>query len=201
MISSGSIQQRVQAVFAALVLAMGLVSCAWAQTQTPEFDYPREFNERDFVLKPLVDTEQPDAAQENSTVLKGDAYRKKDAGMNPAAQTGTPVLTGQVQTLQQAMESESGRVDWYAWYLAAREYLGRTGGLQCALGTPIKFYRNGQIEAMSFSPLCQASVSGRNFPLPPKTKLDALILPVRSGEGPPASPQEIYTRIHSGTYR
>ena len=107
------------------------------------------------------------------------------------------MITGQVQTLQQAMQSESGQVDWYAWYLAARQYLGQTGGLQCALGTPIKFYRNGEIEAMSFNPICQASVLGRRFPLPPQTKLDALILPVRSGEGPPATPEEIYHRINT----
>ena len=178
------------------------------------------FSEQDYELKPLVDTSGPsekiqsngfhngtDAATEmapkpetnGAMVLKGDAHHTHAvAGMVPVSDNGPRMLTGKVQTLQEAIESESGNVDWYAWYLSARAYLGRTGGLQCALGTPIKFYRNGQIEALSFNPLCQASVAGRRFPLPPKTKLEALILPVRAGEGPPASPEEIYTRIQSG---
>lgn len=176
------------------------------------------FSEQDYELKPLVDTsgqaeapeqgfhEATDASTERvpgmgpsgSMVLKGDAHHTHDAaGMVPVSENGPRMLTGKVQTLQEAMESESGKVDWYAWYLSARDYLGRTGGLQCALGTPIKFNRSGQIEALSFNPLCQASVAGRRFPLPPKTRLEALILPVRPGEGPPASPEEIYTRIQS----
>jgi hypothetical protein len=88
-------------------------------------------------------------------------------------------------------------VDWYGWYLSAREYLSQTGGLNCALGTPIKFYKNGQIEALSFDPHCLNSVSGRHYPLPKNTQLDALILPVRPGQGPPASRQEIDSRVHS----
>jgi hypothetical protein len=198
---SRSRQSRSQVIFSALVLTMALLTCGWAQTLPPDAALSHEFNEREFVLKPLVDNLPSDSSPGNPTLLKGNAIQKNDAGMTPAGQSGTLVLTGQVQTLQQAMESESGSVDWYGWYLAARQYLERTGGLQCALGTPIKFYRQGRIEALSFNPICQASVSGRNFPLPYKTKLEALILPVRSGESPPASPQEIYTRIHARAFQ
>lgn len=107
------------------------------------------------------------------------------------------VLQGAVRTLQQAIEEERDTVDWYAWYLACRQYLSSTGGLPCPLGTPIKFYRNGHIEAQTFDTVCLQSVAGRRFALPGATRLDALILPVRHGNAPPASPQEIYSRIDS----
>jgi hypothetical protein len=157
----------------------------------------------DILLKPLVDTSQPNASQHSShTTLQGKAEQQGTVPVNNAPSANKPMmLTGKVQTLQQAIESEKDTVDWYAWYLSAREYLSQTGGLRCALGTPIKFYKNGQIEAMSFDPHCIDSVSGRHFPLPPKTQLDALILPVRPGQGPPASRQEIYSRVHALQYQ
>jgi hypothetical protein len=140
------------------------------------------------MLKPLVDTSQQP--------LHGTANRQG------ASSSYKPVvLTGTVRTLQQAIEEEKDTVDWYAWYLACREYLSSTGGLPCALGTPIKFYRNGRIEAQTFDAVCLQSVEGRRFPLPAATRLDALILPVRHGNAPPASPQEIYSRVDSLRHR
>jgi hypothetical protein len=169
------------------LLALGVFCVSWAHaTEQPQLD-------TDDMLKPLVDTRQS-----NPAPLQGSVGKQGQAS-SPARQS--LIITGKVQTLQQAIESEKDTVDWYVWYLGARSYLGRAGGLQCALGTPIKFYRNGQIEAMSFDPVCQASVAGRFFPLPPKTKLDALILPVRNGQAPPASPQELYSRINAGQRR
>lgn len=194
MMLSSSRHYRFRSILTVFVLILALSPCGWAQSLSPE-------SNNDVILKPLVDTQQFDLQPAQAPLFKGDAYQQKDAAMVPVGQSNGMVLTGKVQTLQQAIVSESGQVDWYAWYLAARQYLGSTGGLQCALGTPIKFYRNGLIEAMSFSPVCQASVAGRMFPLPSKTKLDALILPVRPGEGPPASPQEIYSRIKANNYR
>ena len=148
--------------------------------------FPPMPSDPELMLKPLVDR-------------SGDP--KDNEAEQTAPQPVSPkVITGQVKSLQQATLDERGLVDWYAWYLAAREYLGRMGGLQCALGTPIKFYRGGRIEAISFSPVCQASVAGRFFPLPAKTRLGAVILPVRAAESPPANPQEIYNRIPEHTH-
>jgi hypothetical protein len=100
-----------------------------------------------------------------------------------------------VKTYQEAATLEQD-IDWYAWYLSIRKYLDATGGLNhCVVGTPIKIYKQGRIEALSPDPLCRISVSWRHFPLPANTRLDALILPVRSGKLPPASPQELRNRI------
>jgi hypothetical protein len=153
-------------------------------------------------LRPLTDRGVFSNVGESSETLHG-AVEKQLPRLDAVTSTSKKplVLTGQVQTLQQAIESERDWVDWYSWYLACREYLARTGGLQCPLGTPIKFYRNGHVEAMSFDPACQESVQGRHFPLPSKTRLDALILPVRQGTAPPATPQELYNRIRSGPFR
>ena len=148
----------------------------------------------DILLKPLVDTSQPNTP---SSTLHGKAERQGEIPVSDSPSKPPLVLTGKVQTLQQAIESERDTVDWYAWYLSARQYLGQTGGIRCPLGTPIKFYRNGHIEALSFDPYCISSVTDRHFPLPKNTQLDALILPVRPGQGPPASRQEIYSRVQS----
>ncbi len=109
------------------------------------------------------------------------------------------VLQGSVKTLDAAIEAERGTVNWYQWYLNARDYLSRTGGLPCELGTDIKFYKSGRIEALTPDPVCRLSLNWRNFPLPPETQLDAVILPVRSGAAPPASPEELMRRIQGHT--
>jgi hypothetical protein len=149
-------------------------------------------------FKPLVDTSQvqPELEPVTLTPLEANVYKQGEKqGEIPVSNAPTKILTGKVQTLQQAIESERDVVNWYAWYLSAREYIGQTGGLRCRLGTPIKFYRSGKMEALTFDTNCIASVTGRRFPLPANTSLDALILPVRSGQGPPASRDEIYSRI------
>lgn len=156
------------------------------------------------MLKPLVDTSGDFGINDlhkpplDSKALFDNAEQAgagTDAG-TPGIPPGTKLITGKVQTLQQAMDSERDSVNWYEWYLGARDYLSRTGGLQCALGTQIKFYRDGTIEALTYDPTCRESVAGKAFALPRKTKLDALILPVRNGNAPPASPQELYSRIN-----
>lgn len=187
-------QWSFQSVFQLLLAGFLLTAFAFpvCRAESPAFD-------TDPLLKPLVDTSHSNSS---SSTLQGKAERN---GMIPVNETPAPsktlILTGKVQTLQQAIESEKDTVDWYGWYLSAREYLSQTGGLNCALGTPIKFYKNGQIEAMSFDPHCLNSVSGRHYPLPKNTQLDALILPVRPGQGPPASRQEIDSRVHSLQYQ
>lgn len=120
------------------------------------------------------------------------------AGEAPA---GKKTLTIQVKTLQDAMVAEKDFVDWYAWYLSARDYLSATGGLQCPVGTQIKFYKSGMIQAESLDPDCMASVTGKTFALPKTTKLDALLLPVRNGKEAPASPDELFSRIDSQSKR
>jgi hypothetical protein len=162
-----------------------------AQTSPPPIDY-------DKLLKPLVDTSRQSGLQDAPTnaaapSLYGQARQTQDNTPSPEHPL---VLNAKVQTLQQAIESERFLVDWYAWYLSLREYLSRSGGLHCPLGTPIKFYRNGRMEAMSDEPRCRISVATRSFLLPPQTRLDAILLPVRRGTAPPASRNELYTRIH-----
>lgn len=104
------------------------------------------------------------------------------------------VLTGSVRTLDAAIREEAD-VDWYGWYLAVRNYFQRRGGLQCEIGTPIKFFRSGHIQAESYSPSCLRSVMGKHFPLPGNSRLSAVVLPVRSGKSPPASKEELYHYI------
>lgn len=159
-------------------------------------------------FKPLVDSQHIDKTPIPAP-LRGQASRQKEyIPVNvspPEAKLDQPkpttMITGKVQTLQQAIQSERDIVDWYGWYLAARSYLAGTGGIHCELGTAIKFYRNGYIEALSNEPACLGSLMGRRFPLPAKTRLDALILPVRSGSGPAASREEIYSRIQGLQYQ
>lgn len=118
------------------------------------------------------------------------------APVNASSQKIT--LTGKVQTLQDAIASETD-VNWYAWYLACRAYLSQSGGLHCSIGTEIKFFRNGRMMPLTSDPVCLASATGRRFPLPQQTQLDALILPVRNGKAPPVSRDELYDRIQSNS--
>lgn len=208
MISLSLKQVCVRVGLVAMLLGAFSLPLVWAQSVPPPPSDP------ELMLKPLVDNRQYDTEPQPSNLLEGNVLRRMEpASLVPnngsfqsvgtsgsASPSGTTVLTGQVQTLQQAIVSENS-VDWYAWYLSARDYLGRMGGLQCPLGTPIKFYRNGRIEALTFNPLCQASVAGRVFPLPQKTHLEAVVLPVRPGEGPPASRDEIYSRVNGTGFR
>jgi hypothetical protein len=174
----------VMPVWVALIgLCMGIVSpvfSAYGQLDTDE------------ILKPLVDTR----SQSNSSQpIQGNVY-KEQSGFPSQQPKGEPMLKIQVKTYQEAVILEKNTVDWYAWYLAVRSYLNQTGGLNdCVLGTPIKIYKQGRIEALSPDPICRVSVGWRKFPLPRNTQLDALILPVRSGKLPPASPDELQNRI------
>lgn len=157
--------------------------------------------ETDALLKPLVDTSQPEpSSTQKLAPLEGRAERYGQVPVSDSPASQTKLITGKVQTLQQAIESERGIVDWYVWYLSAREYISRSGGLRCSLGTPIKFFRNGRIEALTFDTACIGSVLGKRFPLPENTRLDALILPVRPGHGPPTSESEIYSRVRTKFY-
>ena len=107
------------------------------------------------------------------------------------------VLRGNVTTLDDAIVQEKETVNWYGWYLSCRQYLGENGGLSCPLGTMIRFNKNGVTQAMSQDPACIISAAQKYFPLPPNTKLTAILLPVRSGQKPPASPQELLQQIRN----
>lgn len=162
--------------------------------------------ETDELLKPLTPGPSYNANPSEATPLQGSAKKQQPQTQSvwkPSVTSTQPTaLKIQIKTYQEAVVAERGRVDWYAWYLAAREYLAATGGLnRCMVGTPIKFYKEGRIEAMSPDPFCQMSVKWRRFPLPSNTQLDALILPVRPGKLPPASPAEIQQRIQSNKTR
>lgn len=176
------------------LIGLTVISLAYGASFQPEM-------ETDELLKPLVDTSQSEnTSAQKLAPLEGRAERYGQVPVNDAPASQTKLITGKVQTLQQAIESEKDIVDWYAWYLSAREYISRSGGLRCSLGTPIKFFRNGKIEALTFDTACIGSVLGKRFPLPASTRLDALILPVRPGHGPPASETEIYSRVRTKYY-
>ncbi|MEB3287902.1 MAG: hypothetical protein VKJ04_10405 [Vampirovibrionales bacterium] len=108
-------------------------------------------------------------------------------------------IQASVQTLEAAIQSEKDVVDWYAWYLSARKYIASRGGIACPAGTMLKFPKKGFVEVkMSpwdpVEPRCVMSIQGMYFPLPEKTRLEAVLLPVRSSLLPPAPPSEIYQR-------
>ena len=105
---------------------------------------------------------------------------------------GKITLQSSVKNLSDAIRDEQGRVDWYGWYMNARNIIANNGGIQCALGTPIRFHRNGQVKAVSYDPRCQISVSTLSVPLPRETSIDVIILPTRRGSAPPNSPEELY---------
>jgi hypothetical protein len=110
-------------------------------------------------------------------------------------QTQPPVLTGEV-SVESAMVMEQD-VDWYAWYLAARRHVAEHGGFSdCPLGTMIRFHKNGYVEALSNKPACRFSAALKRFPLPADSRLKAILLPVRSGKLPPASPTELYQHLN-----
>jgi hypothetical protein len=108
------------------------------------------------------------------------------------------ILKGNVTTLDSALIQEKGLVDWYGWYMSCREYLIYSGGFRCPIGTMIRFNRNGQMTALTNDFACRVSVAQKLFPLPRQTKLDAILLPVRSAKAPPASPEELYQRLKGG---
>ena len=97
----------------------------------------------------------------------------KQSVQSQPQQSKSVTLKGSVTTLDVAIEKERDTVNWYGWYLKAREYLSLTGGLQCPLGTGIIFHKDGTIEAQSFADPCLRSVALKRFPLPKKTSLSA----------------------------
>lgn len=109
-------------------------------------------------------------------------------------ESGKFIIKGSIQTLEAAIDAEKGSVDWYGWYLEAREHITKRGGLACQAGTLLTFRRNGQVQAKTLDPKCLLSIEKIHFPLPETTALDAVVLPVRSGALPPAPPSEIYQR-------
>lgn len=118
----------------------------------------------------------------------------EDPSIRPARPSQPKVIKGSVSTLEAAIEEEGETIDWYAWYLSAREYLKLTGGFQCPLRTEIRFYRTGRITAVSNDPFCARSAAIKHFPLPEGTKVKVLILPVRSPLEDPATRDEILRR-------
>jgi hypothetical protein len=147
-------------------------------------------------LKPLVDHSH-DAPLPNPPGFHDASYTNATQREKPKSSTSQKpfILSGRIESLENAIQIEHGEVDWYNWYLSARAYLSKLGGLDCLPGTPIKFYRNGIMEVQTPDMLCQNSVIGKCFPLPQMTHLDAIILPVRRGVIPPASRDELYNHI------
>jgi len=103
-------------------------------------------------------------------------------------------LEGRIQSGKQA-------IDWYGWYLSARESITERGGLQCKLGTLIRINKAGLFQASSPDPDCQKSVARQWFPLPQNSHIPVIILPVRSGAWQPMSEQELLRRVDQGIYK
>jgi len=121
--------------------------------------------------------------------LKGQVDKQGEKPGNVTLQAG-------VSRLDAAIEQEQD-VDWYKWYLMARDYIYRSGGIDCPLGTNIIFNKDGRMQAESPFAYCQYSVGVMRFPLPKNTRLSAVILPTRPGKAPPASPEELIKRIRN----
>lgn len=124
--------------------------------------------------------------------------KQTSATGNAQASPQKLILKGSVQTIEAAIQAEKATVDWYGWYMDARGYLAATGGLPCAVGTPIKFYKDGRIAPQTEDLICLLSVQNRSYPLPKNTQLSAVILPVRGGKEAPATPDEILRRTNGG---
>lgn len=131
---------------------------------------------------------------QNKPTIHGNTQENRNPAHSGTFSTGgsRTVLKGNITTLDTALVQEKDTVDWYGWYMACREYLLATGGLNCSIGALIRFNRNGQMTSLTPEPGCMMSVARKRFPLPPETKLDAIILPVRSGKARPATPEELY---------
>jgi hypothetical protein len=114
---------------------------------------------------------------------------------NPKTPSPKITLKGNITTLDTALIQEADTVDWYGWYMACRKYLILTGGIQCPVGTKIRFNKGGLMTPYSNDTDCIQSVLSKRFPLPTNTKLEGVILPVRSSRVPPASPQELYNLL------
>ncbi|MBX2860106.1 MAG: hypothetical protein KTR14_02655 [Vampirovibrio sp.] len=135
-------------------------------------------------------------AHQNNSISPSQTYEEK------APETSKKqVLQGGISTLQGAIEQEAGLVDWYGWYLKVRAYLRSTGGFQCSVGTPIRFYKGGKVEAKSSSLACVRSAAIKYFPLPKETKLKAVVFPVRGPKMPAATPEEVEYRVNRKKYR
>lgn len=109
------------------------------------------------------------------------------------------VLQGGVSTLESVIQQEGRYIDWYGWYMGARQYLAEHGGFKCPRGTPIYFFKDGHLDTPSNDWMCLLSVRTKNFPLPTQTAVEILVLPTRQWEEPPASPEEILRRTRSAT--
>jgi hypothetical protein len=166
---------------------VGAIEVAQSTNALPDFS-------ADPLLKPLVDRSGEKPSE--------DIPSSYSPGQNTA--TSKPqapkMLTGRVESIENAMQIEQGEVDWYDWYLSARNYLAEMGGLDCLPGTPIKFHRTGTIEAQSQDMICQLSVREKFFPLPEMTQLEAVILPVRRKVVPPATRDELYSNIRRSEF-
>ncbi len=166
--------------FLAFLAAFFLILHAEALSQQLQDDPALQMENHEF--KPLTGPSEP-----------VDPWKSpSQGGEQPYAKQKKVVLKGGVKTktLYDAIKDE-GHVNWYAWYMRAREYLGATGGIDCPLGTPIKFFKSGAVQPLSQLPMCRMSLMGRHVPLPKNTELEAVILPTRSGVAPPASKQEL----------
>ncbi|MDX2084823.1 MAG: hypothetical protein SFZ03_05480 [Candidatus Melainabacteria bacterium] len=129
---------------------------------------------------------------------RGNARYGNAQSSGASTPASTVALQGSV-SLDAAMVAEAGQVDWYRWYLSARQYLKSMGGLRCTEGTRIVFYRNGRIQALSQDPFCQISAMSKQFPLPQHTQVQAVVLPTRQSSRPPASPQELIDYVRQSS--
>lgn len=171
--------------FTALLLSLLSVGTLFASAQVLEED-------------PLLKAHPP----KQSTYPNQPSYGQPPINQQDAsgirASSNKMVLKGNVTTLDTAMIQEKDIVDWYGWYMACRQYLVQTGGIQCSIGTMIRFNRNGYMTALTAEPACILSVSQKVFPLPRNTKVDGILLPVRSARSAPASPDELYRYLKGG---
>ena len=165
-----------------ILFGMLLAACCWLPFLTA--------TAQEFELDPSL-MPPPESRQDADTAVK------TTTSPSPPLSSQQMFLQGKITTLEAALKEESKTVDWYAWYLACRDYLIETRGLHCSLGTPLRIYKNGRFQAITSDPVCQASAASKYFPLPEKTVLKAILLPIRGQEDAPASRAEIDMRTQS----
>lgn len=96
-------------------------------------------------------------------------------------------------------QAQNQFVNWYDWYRDLRGYFSSVGGVLCAPGTELQFYRDGRITATSRDATCLASLDGLHYPLPQNAPVRTLSLTIRQHSAWPMSRRAINDLVRRQT--
>jgi hypothetical protein len=91
---------------------------------------------------------------------------------------------GQTEGTAKKQQESEEQTNWYLWYSDVRKYLRQNGGFRCSAGIPVRFYKDGTIEALSHQSNCIKSAQKMHYPLPAFTKVPFITLSVRNDRKP-----------------